>query len=83
MAAAPLSCPLLALSGVTDAKAGPSDMAGWQRLVSRGHPFEVLPFQGGHFFLKELKDPVLDAIAARVLVAAKPVGAAGGAENAL
>jgi medium-chain acyl-[acyl-carrier-protein] hydrolase len=56
----PLPIPIIALSGQTDDLALPQVMEGWAAFTTDTFDLHVLP--GGHFFMAEQKDTVLDLV---------------------
>lgn len=52
----PLSTPILALCGKQDQEVSPSQMFEWQGYTN--HDFRVRLFEGGHFFIRDQKEPV-------------------------
>ncbi|MFG2129185.1 thioesterase II family protein [Streptomyces sp. NPDC048751] len=57
----PLRCAITALAGSTDREAREEDMRGWRHHGTAG--FTPHTFQGGHFFLQEHRDALLDRLA--------------------
>jgi surfactin synthase thioesterase subunit len=47
----PLSCPIVALTGDSDPKAGIDAVRGWWRQTTAGFDLHVFP--GGHFYLSD------------------------------
>lgn len=61
---APLPVPITAFAGLSDAVAGPAEMAGWERRTRRF--LGVRSFDGGHFYLRQQKRPLVGSIVADV-----------------
>ena len=57
----PLSCPLVALGGVDDARVSQAELQAWQALTHENFAFHRFP--GGHFSLNEQVQPLLATIA--------------------
>jgi medium-chain acyl-[acyl-carrier-protein] hydrolase len=56
----PLSCPIIGFAGTNDGVASLQDMEGWQEHTSAG--FELNSIPGGHFFLEESRNLLLECI---------------------
>jgi medium-chain acyl-[acyl-carrier-protein] hydrolase len=56
----PLPCPIRAFAGIADAAAGPQVMEGWAAQTSSS--FSLLTLPGGHFFLDDYCEAVLDRV---------------------
>lgn len=70
----PLSCPISAWRGTSDAAVTDADMEGW-RLQTTG-PFLARTFAGGHFFIESATAEVIGAVAAALGAALEaPLGA--------
>lgn len=65
----PLSCPITAFGGLADPHVTPEDIAAWQ--VQTTGPFTRQMFDGGHFFVNDLRSQavsaVMDALRGRAL----------------
>jgi len=59
----PLECPITAFGGLRD-NIREEDLAAW-REHTRG-PFSLRMFDGGHFFLDEMQEPLLEAVSAQL-----------------
>ena len=57
----PLGCPITAFGGTDDPRAGRSELEGWAEHT--GGAVTVRQFPGGHFYLQDARQPLLDAIA--------------------
>jgi len=60
----PLRCPVLAFAGRADAFAAPDAMRPWDEVSSGG--FELVVFDGGHFFLRSEADAMIRSIETRL-----------------
>ncbi|MBW5483249.1 thioesterase II family protein [Streptomyces bambusae] len=60
----PLGCPVVGYVGDGDPDITPDQVAGWARLAPRGFDLKVLP--GGHFYLMDERDALLQDIRARL-----------------
>lgn len=67
---APVECPVTVLVGTEDPKVTADEARAWEGHTSG--PTEVLPFDGGHFFLTEHQDRIGELIRARLLPGATP-----------
>jgi medium-chain acyl-[acyl-carrier-protein] hydrolase len=56
----PLHCPITALGGTRDSRVSPEELAGWIEQTQRH--FAVHLFDGGHFFVNEAREEVLDRL---------------------
>jgi medium-chain acyl-[acyl-carrier-protein] hydrolase len=56
----PLACPISAFGGVLDSTVAKSHLEAWQHQTASS--FRMNMFHGGHFFLKDARPQVLDAI---------------------
>ncbi|MFG2638561.1 thioesterase II family protein [Streptomyces sp. NPDC048362] len=64
-AAAMLSCPITAMLGDADPRAGVEETEGWKAHTSGG--FDLQVFSGGHFYLSDRPAEVLDLLRRRLL----------------
>ena len=60
-----LECPVSAFGGIEDIEVQEEDLALWKE-VTNG-PFQLRMFSGGHFFLNDHRDPLLELIAQDLL----------------
>jgi surfactin synthase thioesterase subunit len=58
-----IDTPLHVFGGRYDARPRPEALAGWQRVAR--HPITVETFPGGHFFINDLREPLIRTIVAR------------------
>jgi len=56
----PLSCPITAFGGQSDARASQAELQAWNRLTTADFALHMLP--GGHFYLNDDPMPLLDQI---------------------
>ncbi|PRY00904.1 thioesterase II family protein [Allonocardiopsis opalescens] len=63
--AEPLDCPVVALTGDRDPRVEPEEAAAWAAHTTG--PFELHTFAGGHFFLNEHRERVVELVAERLL----------------
>jgi surfactin synthase thioesterase subunit len=56
----PLSTPVVVFAGDRDPRTVPAETAGWADLTTG--EFTVRTFPGGHFYLSERPEPVIDAL---------------------
>jgi medium-chain acyl-[acyl-carrier-protein] hydrolase len=56
----PLACPITAFGGTTDSHVSREDLDGWTRHTARG--FRLQMFEGGHFFVNDLRPAVVSAV---------------------
>lgn len=56
----PLSCPLIAMGGTRDEHITPGELEGWSSQTSG--PFERKLFDGGHFYVNDLRPQVVASI---------------------
>lgn len=69
---ATVGCPIVALTGTADPRVDVDEAAAWQQHTTAG--FELLTFPGGHFYLTEQADAVIDQVRRRLPgVAARPL----------
>jgi medium-chain acyl-[acyl-carrier-protein] hydrolase len=61
---APLACPITALGGQLDERAGPGELDAWQAQTSAAFEREMFP--GGHFFIQSERTAVLGALSRRL-----------------
>jgi pyochelin biosynthesis protein PchC len=61
----PVPCPVTALIGASDAELTAEDAAGWEKWTTG--PFQLLTFPGGHFYLSDRPQEVVDAVRRRLL----------------
>ncbi|MFF7230854.1 alpha/beta fold hydrolase [Streptomyces sioyaensis] len=61
----PVPCPLTALMGAQDDEVTAEEAAGWKRWTTG--PFQLLTFPGGHFYLSDRPDRVVDVVRRRLL----------------
>jgi len=57
---APLSCPILVLGGYKDEQAVQTELIAWRSQTSAG--FRVQMFSGGHFFIHDVRDQILQLL---------------------
>jgi surfactin synthase thioesterase subunit len=62
----PLSCPITALAGVSDEIVPPDSLAGWKDHTEASADFELLRFEGGHFYLRDRADELTRVVADRL-----------------
>jgi medium-chain acyl-[acyl-carrier-protein] hydrolase len=55
-----LNCPITVMSGNEDLRATPQLLSGWEQHTQ--HPFEIIEFDGGHFFLQSQVCTVLNQL---------------------
>ena len=60
---APLSCPITVLTGTSDRRATPEVLEGWKEQTKS--QFDLLRFEGGHFFLQTATSEVLRVVEER------------------
>jgi surfactin synthase thioesterase subunit len=60
----PLDCPILALGGLEDKEATQDRLANWRKYTSAS--FSIYVFSGGHFYLNENRQPLLQLISQRL-----------------
>jgi medium-chain acyl-[acyl-carrier-protein] hydrolase len=60
----PLTCPIAAFGGIQDVHAAEAGLRGWAAETTQD--FELRLFGGGHFFIQESRDQVLQALAGRL-----------------
>ncbi|MEU5305608.1 thioesterase II family protein [Streptomyces noursei] len=63
--AGPVPCPVTALIGAQDDELTAEEAAGWERWTTGA--FQLLAFPGGHFYLSDRPDPVVDVVRRRLL----------------
>ncbi|SNY24497.1 thioesterase II family protein [Paractinoplanes atraurantiacus] len=61
----PLSCPVTGYAGESDREAGPADVAAWAAHTTG--EFTLRTFPGGHFFLTDAREAILEDIAGNLL----------------
>ncbi|MFJ8313371.1 MULTISPECIES: thioesterase II family protein [unclassified Streptomyces] len=64
----PVPCPLTALVGAADTELTAEEAAGWEKWTTG--PFQLLTFPGGHFYLSDRPDAVVEAVRRRLLTPA-------------
>lgn len=70
--AGPVGCPVVAMGGASDVEAPPDALAGWEAWAPAG--FELLVFDGGHFFVSSAVSEVAGIVADRLARARLPQG---------
>lgn len=61
-------CPLTALIGASDTELTAEEATGWEKWTTG--PFQLLTFPGGHFYLADRPEAVVDAVRRRLLTPA-------------
>ncbi|MEV5085010.1 thioesterase domain-containing protein [Streptomyces sp. NPDC056159] len=56
----PVPCPLTALLGTADTEVTAQEAEGWEKWTTG--PFQLLTFPGGHFYLSDHPEPVVEAV---------------------